>query len=76
LPSRESILPYLIPDPTGPSATGLRPWDGVGPGSQKHVKLDIKAPPNGTVGLTPLAPLYKVEHAFAQPRRWRPPSRR
>jgi len=30
-----------------------------------------RAPPKGTVGFTPLAPLYKVEHAFAQLGRWR-----
>ncbi len=43
--------------------------------ARKHVKLDIKAPPKGTVGFTPLAPLYKVEHAFAQLGRWRRLSR-
>ena len=43
--------------------------------ARKHVKLDIKAPPKGTVGFPPLAPLYKVEHAFAQLGRWRRLSR-
>lgn len=43
--------------------------------ARRHVKLDIKAPPKGTVGFTPLAPLYKVEHAFAQLGRWRRLSR-
>lgn len=42
---------------------------------RKHIKLDIKVPPRGTVGFTPLAPLYKVEHAFAQLGRWRRLSR-
>ena len=40
--------------------------------ARRHVKLDIKAPPKGTVGFTPL---YKVEHAFAQLGRWRRLSR-
>ncbi len=43
--------------------------------ARKHLKLDIKAPPKGAVGFTPLAPLYKVEHAFAQLGRWRRLSR-
>ena len=43
--------------------------------SRRHVKLDIKAPPEGTVGFTPLAPLYKVEHAFTPLCRWRRLSR-
>jgi len=30
------------------------------------VRLDIKKPPKGTSGFTPIAPLYKVEHAFAR----------
>ena len=40
-----------------------------------HVALDIKAPPKGTSGFVPLAPLYKVEHAFARLGRWRRLSR-
>jgi putative transposase len=43
--------------------------------ARKHLTLDIKAPPKGTVGFTPLAPLYKVEHTFAQLGRWRRLSR-
>jgi transposase len=43
--------------------------------ARKRVKLDIKAPPKGTSGFVPLAPLYKVEHAFAQLGRWRRLSR-
>jgi hypothetical protein len=34
-----------------------------------------QGPPKGTVGFTPLAPLYKVEHSFAQLVRWRRLSR-
>ena len=43
--------------------------------ARKNVKLDIKAPPPGTKGFTPIAPLYKVEHAFARLGRWRRLSR-
>lgn len=43
--------------------------------AHKHVRLDIKAPPKGTSGVTPLAPLYRVEHAFARLGQWRHLSR-
>jgi putative transposase len=43
--------------------------------ARKGIRLDIKAPPKGTVGFTPIAPLYRVEHAFARLKRWRRPSR-
>jgi hypothetical protein len=33
---------------------------------RKHVALDIKAQPAGVSGFTPLWPLYRIEHAFAQ----------
>ena len=42
---------------------------------KKGMRLDIKAPPKGTVGFTPIAPLYRVEHAFARLGRWRRLSR-
>jgi putative transposase len=42
---------------------------------RKHVALDIKAPPAGADGFTPLWPLYKVEHTIAQLGRWRRLSR-
>jgi hypothetical protein len=29
--------------------------------ARKHVRLDIKTPPQGTTGFTPLWPLYKVD---------------
>ena len=34
--------------------------------AKRQITLDIKAPPKGTVGFTPIAPLYRVEHAFAR----------
>jgi putative transposase len=43
--------------------------------ARKHLGLHIKAPPNGSSGFVPLAPLYKVEHAFARLGRWRRLSR-
>ncbi len=43
--------------------------------ARKRLALDIKAPPPGASGFTPLWPLYKVEHAIAQPGRWRRLSR-
>ncbi len=38
------------------------------------MRLDIKAA-SGPVRLTPIAPLYKIEHTFAQLGRWRRLSR-
>jgi len=43
--------------------------------AKKGLVLDIKAPPKGTSGFTPIAPLYRVEHAFARLGRWRRLSR-
>jgi len=39
------------------------------------VRLDVKAPPKGRSGFVPIAPLYKIEHTFAQLGRWRRLSR-
>jgi putative transposase len=43
--------------------------------AKRQIRLDIKAPPKGTSGFTPIAPLYRVEHAFARLGRWRRLSR-
>jgi transposase len=43
--------------------------------AKQGLVLDIKAPPKGTVGFTPIAPLYRVEHVFARLGRWRRLSR-
>jgi hypothetical protein len=43
--------------------------------NRKGIRLDIKAPPKGTVGFTPIAPFYRVEQAFARLGRWRRLSR-
>ena len=53
-----------------------RGYRGLGKmANKKRIRLDIKAPPKGTVGFTPIAPLYRVEHAFARLGRWRRLSR-
>jgi len=53
-----------------------RGYRGLGKLAAKQgLVLDIKAPPNGTSGFTPIAPLYRVEHAFARLGRWRRLSR-
>ncbi len=43
--------------------------------ARRQITLNIKAPPKGSTGFVPLAPLYKVEHAFARLGRWRRLSR-
>ncbi len=53
-----------------------RGYRGLGKlAAQRGLVLDIKAPPKGTSGFTPIAPLYRVEHAFARLGRWRRLSR-
>lgn len=43
--------------------------------ARKGLALDVKAPPAGASGFTPIWPLYRIEHAFAQLGRWRRLSR-
>ena len=53
-----------------------RGYRGLGKmANKRRIRLDIKAPPKGTSGFTPIAPLYRVEHAFARLGRWRRLSR-
>jgi transposase len=53
-----------------------RGYRGLGKMANKRgIRLDIKAPPKGASGFTPIAPLYRVEHAFARLGRWRRLSR-
>lgn len=53
-----------------------RGYRGLGNLAAHHnLKLDIKAPPKGVKGFAPIAPLYRVEHAFARLGRWRRLSR-
>ena len=44
-------------------------------GAVWQLRLDIKAPHKCRSGFTPIGPLYKIEHAFAQLGRWRRLSR-
>ena len=58
------------------AVVGARAYRGLARlAERKGVRLDIKAPPAGVSGFTPLWPLYKIEHAFAQLGRWRRLSR-
>jgi putative transposase len=43
--------------------------------AKRQITLDIKGSAQGNCGFTPMAPLYKVEHAFARLGRWRRLSR-
>jgi putative transposase len=53
-----------------------RGYRGLGKmAANNGLNLRIKAPPKGTSGFVPIAPLYRVEHAFARLGRWRRLSR-
>jgi putative transposase len=53
-----------------------RGYRGLTKAAGKHgARVVIKAPAPGQSGFQPIAPLYKVEHAFAQLGRWRRLSR-
>ena len=53
-----------------------RGYRGLRALAERHnVRLDIKAPPKGQTAFRPIAPLHKIEHAFAQLGRWRRLSR-
>ena len=55
---------------------GDRGYRGLVKAAAKHgARLVIKAPAAGQTGFRPIAPLYKIEHAFAQLGRWRRLSR-
>ena len=71
------LLRERIPDlPRLQAIVGDRAYRGLASlAERKHLALDVKAPPPGVSGFTPLWPLYKVEHAIAQLGRWRRLSR-
>ena len=71
------LLREQLPDLTRLSAiVGDRAYRGLTRlAARKGLELDIKAPPKGRTGFTPLWPLYKIEHVFAQLGRWRRLSR-
>ena len=73
---RELLGEHLADLPSVRAIVGDRAYRGLAAlAERKHVRLDIKAPPKGVSGFTPLWPLYKIEHAFAQLGRWRRLSR-
>lgn len=73
---RELIHEALPRQPRVSDVLADRGYRGLVNAAAKHgVHLVIKAPPAGQKGFVPIAPLYKVEHAFAQLGRWRRLSR-
>ena len=73
---RELIHEALPLQPRVSNVLGDRGYRALGKATEQHgARLVIKAPPAGRTGFTPIAPLYKVEHAFAQLGRWRRLSR-
>ena len=70
------LLDATLPDlGTVKAIVADRGYRGLGKMANKQqIRLDIKAPPKGG-GFTPIAPLYRVEHAFARLGRWRRLSR-
>jgi len=74
--ARELLHDRLADLPSVRAIVGDRAFCGLaGLADRKHLALDIKAPPPGSSGFTPLWPLYRIEHAFAQLGRWRRLSR-
>ena len=73
---RELIADHLAELPDVRAIVADRGYRGLANlAARKHLSLDIKAPPKGSIGFSPLAPLYRVEHAFARLGRWRRLSR-
>ena len=71
------LLREQLPELTRLSAiVGDRAYRGLTRlAARKGLQLDIKAPPPGRRGFVPIAPLYRIEHTFAQLGRWRRLSR-
>jgi len=69
---RELLREHLADFPRLQAIVADRGYRGLAkPATRKQLKLDIKAKPPGTKGFTPIGPLWRVEHAFAQLGRWR-----
>jgi hypothetical protein len=74
--ARELLRERIDALPRLRAIVGDRAYRGLASLAERtHLALDIKAPPKGMRGFTPLWPLYKVEHAIAQLGRWRRLSR-
>ncbi len=71
------LLRHELPGLAGVRAiVGDRAYRGLTKlAARKGVRLEVKAPPAGQTGFTPLWPLCKIEHVFAQLGRWRRLSR-
>jgi putative transposase len=73
---REFLAQHLVELPRLAAVVGDRGYRGLAAlAARKQITLDIKAPPKGTTKFMALAPLYRVEHAFARLGRWRRLSR-
>jgi len=74
--ARELVRERIGELPRLSALVGDRAYRGLAKLAQRRrVRLDIKAPPPGASGFTPLWPLYKIEHTIAQLGRWRRLSR-
>lgn len=72
---RELLHEALPLQPRVSDVLGDRGYRALVNATARHGVRLVKAPPAGRTGFTPIAPLYKVEHAFAQLGRWRRLSR-
>lgn len=69
---REFLAEHLVEPPRLAAVVGDRGFRGLAAlAARKQIALDIKAPLKGATKFMPLAPLYRVEHAFARLGRWR-----
>jgi hypothetical protein len=68
---RELLRERLADLPRVRAIVGDRAYRGLARlAERKRVRLEVKAPPAGHSGFVPIAPLYRIEHAFAQLGRW------
>ncbi|HEX7949744.1 MAG TPA: IS5 family transposase [Candidatus Limnocylindrales bacterium] len=73
---REFLDQHLAEFPRLAAVVADRGYRGLAAlAGRNKLALDIKAPPKGKPGFTPLAPLWRVEIAFARLGRWRRLSR-
>jgi putative transposase len=71
-PGRELLAARLADLPNVQAIVADRAYKGLAKlAAKRQVNLDIKAPPKGVKGFTPIGPLYRIEHTFARLGRWR-----
>jgi putative transposase len=69
---RRLLKAHLTSLPRLSAVVADRAYRGLAPlAARKQLALDVKAKRAGQIGFTPIAPLYKIEHVFAQLGRWR-----